>query len=890
MVVAHGNRGLLRFGTTGCGMTPKELSDNDDLATSLVLDPHLGFATHKMNTRYRPLKGNKDDLRQIIEDFVQHQDYEKAYQQLISGDWMPLTYVLFKTKATQASFKEHVFRYLRIFDKDSGFEVRPCYRYSMEGCVGAKICATRKWYKNEQIGVLVGCIAELTEAEEAMLLHPGKNDFSVMYSCRKNCAQLWLGPAAFINHDCRANCKFVATGRGTACVKVLRDIDVGEEITCFYGEDFFGDRNSYCECVTCERRSTGAYANRKSQDGDDTGYRLRETDLRLRINKKKEQNNQGEKAVEATRPKARSPVDSKMATENKVNGLVVKRELRTRGGSRDSEKSDSSLDNRSSRVKRSCSQARINISGPYPKAKNRRTSSDSAQENIDINNSVIQKSEGDEGKDAKVEDGARQGANSRSRVLRGRKHNSVRKGKDSSGIKLRSRRQLNTPMKEVGNMRILRGQQRDDQKEDSSFDTSVTTESSCNIETSASEIDSTDPKALVSDEEQNCNVISRDNGAVDDGDFDCESSNGFDLPVERSEGLDLDTVCDATSPHLAVTPRPPLPRLRPHGESCDNSSLGFSNSLGDNCTRNVNNNNNDKLSDPTLPSSQLPHNKSINVQSKIEKEESTVKKQKLSRSKTRALKETSREEHVHLDLKDCSATPGAKDVYEFQEEEDDQDSPTTLRGVRGVVTNNHRWSKGHEECEPLNTPSTPPASPLRSSEPQTGLELSRVPVGMVTPEKSPSCGLKLKLRMKRSPVLDEVIEVGSHLAEPASVNYEPEYEVLTVEGINHHNDYHQHHHQHHHHHHHHHHHKKRKKHSRSESRHRKWRRSDCSEGETDLEMSSSPPSSSSSSSSSTSSLSSTTVTRPPMKRVRIIIGNETHTLHFADTGLTMVNN
>lgn len=65
-------------------------------------------------------------------------------------------------------------------------------------------------------------------------------------------------------------------------MKVLRDIDEGDEITCYYGDNFFGDGNCKCECVTCERRGKGAFCCHDDKDSGEKKYSFRDTSKRLK--------------------------------------------------------------------------------------------------------------------------------------------------------------------------------------------------------------------------------------------------------------------------------------------------------------------------------------------------------------------------------------------------------------------------------------------------------------------------------------------------------------------------------------------------------------------------------------------------------------------------------
>lgn len=47
--------------------------------------------------------------------------------------------------------------------------------------------------------------------------------------------------------------QFHLVGRDVVSLKSLQHINTGEEITVFYGDDFFGNKNESCECKSCER-------------------------------------------------------------------------------------------------------------------------------------------------------------------------------------------------------------------------------------------------------------------------------------------------------------------------------------------------------------------------------------------------------------------------------------------------------------------------------------------------------------------------------------------------------------------------------------------------------------------------------------------------------------
>jgi [histone H4]-N-methyl-L-lysine20 N-methyltransferase len=141
-------------------------------------------------------------------------------------------------------------KYIHIYLPDCPWEVSTTNRYTIDTHEAA-VTARKYIKKGEVVKYFSGTMVAMT-AEEEKDLDLTRCDFSIVMSSRKKTPSLLLGPARFANHDCNANGKLVIRGTDGMEVVAARNIEVGDEITVSYGEDYFGIENCECLCKTCE--------------------------------------------------------------------------------------------------------------------------------------------------------------------------------------------------------------------------------------------------------------------------------------------------------------------------------------------------------------------------------------------------------------------------------------------------------------------------------------------------------------------------------------------------------------------------------------------------------------------------------------------------------------
>jgi hypothetical protein len=147
-------------------------------------------------------------------------------------------------------FRQHLRRYVTMYMPECPFDVTTTNRYTVT-IHETSITARRNMSSREEIRYLTGVrVAIDDEREKALVL--AHSDFSLVVSSRKKTCSLLLGPARLVNHDCDANAQLSSKDRDGVQVVAMKPIRVGDEITVFYGSDYFGSNNKGCLCRTCE--------------------------------------------------------------------------------------------------------------------------------------------------------------------------------------------------------------------------------------------------------------------------------------------------------------------------------------------------------------------------------------------------------------------------------------------------------------------------------------------------------------------------------------------------------------------------------------------------------------------------------------------------------------
>ncbi|KAL0932465.1 histone-lysine n-methyltransferase set9 [Colletotrichum truncatum] len=247
-------------------LTLAQLASYDDFLTDALVDHAFYWTTIPKNRNsYHPSRGvREEEITKIIQsEIAVNKDLEAAERKLLATDGFRKFFAALKTDKAKDDFKRHLRRYTQIYLPDCPFEVNSTNRYTIVSHEAA-ITARRFIRRNENIKYLAGTQVNISPEEEREMT-ARKKDFSIIISARSKCASLFMGPARFANHDCGANAKLMTTGAAGIEIIATRNIEVGEEITVTYAENYFGEDNCECLCKTCEDKWVNGWAPAEGQ-------------------------------------------------------------------------------------------------------------------------------------------------------------------------------------------------------------------------------------------------------------------------------------------------------------------------------------------------------------------------------------------------------------------------------------------------------------------------------------------------------------------------------------------------------------------------------------------------------------------------------------------------
>ncbi|PKI83333.1 [histone H3]-lysine(4) N-trimethyltransferase [Malassezia vespertilionis] len=290
----------------------EELAADDDLLSSMLLDTlefEPAITTHKMNPLHRNVRFDRDVVSRLVR---QHVIWDQNVPAAVAA-FMDLPVIKKHTqRKTPAQLRvfelcvlavrandRHIQRYLQAYLPDAGFEYALTFRYrtaflrqakwseadedapraaSGTGAVmdRADLCvlSTRAFAPDETMTFCRAALKDLSHAEDEELRQGAqqaraachqaghsrpRSDFSIIRSSSRKCSQLLLGPARYINHDCHPNAEFRRSGHQIS-IQIIRPVRKNEEITTYYGDNYFEPGNKECMCATCERLGRNFYA------------------------------------------------------------------------------------------------------------------------------------------------------------------------------------------------------------------------------------------------------------------------------------------------------------------------------------------------------------------------------------------------------------------------------------------------------------------------------------------------------------------------------------------------------------------------------------------------------------------------------------------------------